>query len=170
MLSDVLVERYSRQILLPEVGGRGQERLCAARLVVAGDDEASRFAVALLARAGASVSSTPHPAGEIRVSAAASAGVVGRWHATAAAVATVVRAPCLACFDASRLALPEPGTSTTSPALAQATGALVAAETLRLLLGLATSGRIQTIDLAHGTTHGGPLSPTAGCPHCGVAA
>ena len=32
MLSDAQIERWSRQILLPEVGGRGQERLLAARV------------------------------------------------------------------------------------------------------------------------------------------
>ena len=37
VLSDAQIERYSRQIVLPQVGGRGQERLLAARLAIAGE-------------------------------------------------------------------------------------------------------------------------------------
>ena len=52
MLTDAQVERYSRQILLPEVGGRGQARLLAARVAVGGDGPAAAVAVLLLGRAG----------------------------------------------------------------------------------------------------------------------
>jgi adenylyltransferase/sulfurtransferase len=52
MLTDVQLERYSRQILLPEVGGRGQERLFAATVTLAGAGDAVAVAAALLARAG----------------------------------------------------------------------------------------------------------------------
>jgi molybdopterin/thiamine biosynthesis adenylyltransferase len=52
VLSDAQVERDSRQILLPEVGGRGQARLLASRLLVAGSGEAARIAGTLAARAG----------------------------------------------------------------------------------------------------------------------
>src|SRR5262249_52054990 len=51
-LTDVQVERYSRQIVLPEVGGRGQERLLAASVVVGGDGTAAATAAVLLGRAG----------------------------------------------------------------------------------------------------------------------
>src|SRR5271155_652783 len=37
LLTDAQIERYSRQIILPEVGGRGQERLLAARLTILAD-------------------------------------------------------------------------------------------------------------------------------------
>ncbi len=46
------IERYSRQVLLPEWGAAGQERLAAAEVRVAGDGEAARAAVLYLAGAG----------------------------------------------------------------------------------------------------------------------
>ena len=52
MLSDAQIERYSRQIVLPEVGGRGQARLLAARVLLAGAGEAATTAAALIGRAG----------------------------------------------------------------------------------------------------------------------
>ena len=52
MLTDAQVERYGRQIILPEVGGRGQQRLLAARVAVAGAGPAATAAVTLLGRAG----------------------------------------------------------------------------------------------------------------------
>jgi hypothetical protein len=52
MLTDFQIERYSRQIVLPEVGGRGQERLLAASAAVLGRGEAVLFCAAHLAAAG----------------------------------------------------------------------------------------------------------------------
>jgi len=45
MLTDAQIERYGRQIILPEVGGRGQERLLAARVAVAGAGPAATASV-----------------------------------------------------------------------------------------------------------------------------
>ena len=52
MLTDAQVERYSRQIVLPEIGARGQERLLAARVALAGDAATIALVRMLLERAG----------------------------------------------------------------------------------------------------------------------
>ena len=108
MLTDRQLERYSRQILLPEVGGRGQEGLLAATVVVAGCGEAAAIATALLGRAGVGTlalagadappgapspdcrmtrydATTDVPPGDVVVelSAGAHAGALLRRHATA---------------------------------------------------------------------------------------
>jgi molybdopterin/thiamine biosynthesis adenylyltransferase len=51
-LSDAQIERYSRQILLREVGGEGQERILAARVLVAGGGLLSAITARYLAAAG----------------------------------------------------------------------------------------------------------------------
>ncbi|MEO5378344.1 MAG: ThiF family adenylyltransferase [Magnetococcus sp. DMHC-6] len=50
--SEGQLERYSRQILLPEIGGRGQRRLLEARIVVMGVGVIGRIMALYLAGAG----------------------------------------------------------------------------------------------------------------------
>ena len=52
MLDDVHIERYSRQIILPQVGGRGQEMLLAASVAVVGAGEIGSAAALYLVAAG----------------------------------------------------------------------------------------------------------------------
>jgi adenylyltransferase/sulfurtransferase len=52
LLTDEQIERYSRQIILPEVGGRGQERLLAANLTLMAEVEDLTPALNYLAGAG----------------------------------------------------------------------------------------------------------------------
>jgi molybdopterin-synthase adenylyltransferase len=52
MLSDAQIERYSRQIILPQVGGRGQEKLLAASVAVLGAGGMGCTAAVYLAAAG----------------------------------------------------------------------------------------------------------------------
>jgi hypothetical protein len=73
-LTEAQIERYSRQILLPEVGGRGQERLLAVRILVAGDGAAAATAATLLGRAGVgaldvseTIGTLPEPSPDCRV-------------------------------------------------------------------------------------------------------
>lgn len=51
-LSDAQVDRYSRQIVLPEIGGRGQERLLAATVCLRGGGPLLDTAARYLAGAG----------------------------------------------------------------------------------------------------------------------
>lgn len=51
-LGDEQIERYSRQILLPDVGARGQERLLASSAAVVGAGSLARLCVLYLAGAG----------------------------------------------------------------------------------------------------------------------
>jgi len=51
-LSDAQIDRYSRQIILPEVGGRGQERLLAARVALSGVGAMAATAARYLTGAG----------------------------------------------------------------------------------------------------------------------
>lgn len=53
MLTDVQIDRYSRQIILPEVGGRGQERLLSATVALV--DAGGEAALTLLYLAAAGV-------------------------------------------------------------------------------------------------------------------
>jgi hypothetical protein len=51
-LTDAQIDRYSRQIIVPHVGGRGQERLLAARMLIAGDARDIEAPLAYLVGAG----------------------------------------------------------------------------------------------------------------------
>ena len=51
-LSDSQIDRYSRQIVLPEIGSRGQERLLASRVAIRGGGDAALVCASYLAGAG----------------------------------------------------------------------------------------------------------------------
>ena len=51
-LTDAQIERYSRQIIVPRLGGRGQERILAARIVIAGEARDIEAPLAYLVGAG----------------------------------------------------------------------------------------------------------------------
>jgi hypothetical protein len=51
-LSDAQIDRYSRQIIVPRIGGRGQERLLLARMLLIGDARDIEAPLAYLVGAG----------------------------------------------------------------------------------------------------------------------
>lgn len=51
-LTNAQIERYSRQIIVPGLGGRGQQRILAARIVIAGDARDIEAPLAYLVGAG----------------------------------------------------------------------------------------------------------------------
>ena len=51
-LTEAQIDRYSRQIIVPHIGGRGQERLLAARILLAGDAPDIEAPLAYLVGAG----------------------------------------------------------------------------------------------------------------------
>ena len=61
-MSEADVERYARQIVIPEVGVEGQQRLLASRVLVLGQGPGAEAARCYLEAAGVSTTEGPDPA------------------------------------------------------------------------------------------------------------
>src|SRR5262249_54042415 len=152
-------------ILLAEVGGRGQQRLLAARVGVAGGGPGAALCVDLLARAGVRVADGVPDGADVLLDLdagdesgadlarrAVALGVPlirGRRAGAGATVDTLVGRPCGCCVAAESApgdGDPEGLAATT----AQAWAALVAAEVLATLLQRPSHGRRQHFDLSQG--------------------
>jgi hypothetical protein len=64
-LTDAQIDRYSRQIIVPHIGGVGQERLLASRMMLVGDARDIEAPLAYLAGAGVGTIYVRLSAGEI---------------------------------------------------------------------------------------------------------
>jgi hypothetical protein len=173
MLRTEQIERWARQIILPEVGGRGQLRLLAATAAIAGASTAARFAAELLERAGVGIGGAE--AADVVLDFDGDADARGRLAEYArrplvvvragdhtADVTTLVGRPCAACAPLGTAAVEPDGP------LALALGALAAGEALRVLLIRPTAGRVQTLDLGTGGLVGRDLD-VRGCAACEAA-
>jgi len=122
MLSPADVQRYARQILVPQVGRLGQERWLAARVEAAGEGRALDTAIELLTAAGVGIDRreavAPARLGEVLLGETAFADS---------------RAGCEACLAAFFSEQPL-GPQAEAPAAAFAAGAGAAAEVLLQLL------------------------------------
>src|SRR5262245_37578678 len=167
-LHDAAIDRYSRQILVPDIGGAGQERLLAARVIVRGDGAAAMAARDLLDRAGVgdgapadalvvfdrSVAALAHGTMPDRPPVVVVAGVA----ADGLVVAVQPGHPCPACVGASIGGL-EPAVGA---ARALALGALAAGVTLQALLHHMPVGRMTRVPES-GSPHVADLAPPRVC-------
>jgi len=176
-LSDRQIERWARQIILPEVGGRGQARLLDATASVAGTGGAAHFARELLERAGLRTRADG-PADVVIDFSGDRAAIVARGRRAreagrpfvvvlagraAANVTTLVGRPCVECARLAAAA-DEPDAP-----LAMALGALAAGEALRVVLAPPPIGRVQTLDLRTGNLEAHALDGPR-CAACGASA
>jgi hypothetical protein len=176
MLNDAQVERYARHVLLPEVGGRGQARLLAARVAVLGDTAVARIVRDLVRRSGATVGDRTGRSDAIVVTDdRPSASCASRRRPTVLVRATGRRArlvlldaaPCVACADPELTTAQPPGPEP-GAALAAATGALAATLTICALLGRPGGSILHDVDLGGIDLSARPLTGP-GCPSCRTA-
>jgi len=190
-MTDAQVERYSRQIVLPEIGARGQERLLGAAVGVAGTGAAAVAAAALLGRAGVGTldvapdvaAALPELPPECRIARVDAPDVVvdvsggrarslpvvrGVLRGTCVIVTTLVGRPCAACVDDDEAGSDRDAGALAAPA-SLALGALAASEALRVLL-FPADGRMTTLGVASGACAAAPPAARGGCALCGADA
>lgn len=190
-LDDIQIERYSRQLVLPEIGPRGHARLASARVAVTASGPAAERVVAYLAAAGVGtlmlapgLAAVVDPAQtDVRVEALAAAGiapvdaVVGDGEPAAGPVAAHVfwvadgRAaeapPCRAC------AVTALGAGDVTPdelihVRDAVLGTVVATEIVKALVGIGTPlrGSVLGYDAATATLTRTAVVAIATCPIC----
>jgi adenylyltransferase/sulfurtransferase len=194
-LDDLQIERYSRQIILPELGAEGQVRLAGARVAVAGEarNDAAGHLVAHLAAAGVGTIASPRalhawadPGQEdvtlVELADAAAAGSFDVAVQLGETPATLPRAshvlwladerlgelpPCAACVRSS-VPPGAPVPAVLAGAHAAVLGALAATETIKRVIGAGTplAGRVLAYDAAHATVTVETVAARPDCPVC----
>ncbi len=119
MLTEAQIRRYGRHVLLPELGGRGQARVCAGAVRLGGEGLAAETALLYLVAAGV---------GRVAVEAALRPEVVA--HARAIEPACAIGEPAVGALEVLVSAHE-------SPADAVAEGARAALRAVRALAGVA---------------------------------
>ncbi len=131
------VQRYVRQLLLPEIGLPGQERLASARVLLAGEGLAVEVARDYLARAGVGLSADEARSSSLCVNASGPQGSARFALSDRGFARSDGAAPCLGCLQGWLDDLPSPPIEERA-ALAMAAGALGASELLIVALGRRT--------------------------------
>lgn len=134
MLSTSDAERFARQIILPQIGALGQERLLSSQVELCARGPAADALRLYLVAAGVTVVAAQPESDEeaLRVVAVESAAEADRWLLGPLGVAHSAGSPCGRCLAvALRGALP----GALAPAIALAAGCLAAAPILLALAG-----------------------------------
>jgi hypothetical protein len=162
-LSDEQIDRYSRQILVPEIGGRGQERLLGARVACLGSSPSLRTAIDYLRAAGIAVSRNGSDAGSaertVATTAAASLAdeasdelplmVLGQTARTVWYTRGTATSHCRACLAQRADALAEPAAPPFLSA-ADVAGAALALDIIADLLGIGPAHPPDLISMSRG--------------------
>ena len=157
-LTDAQIDRYSRQIIVPRIGGRGQERILAARMLLVGDARDIEAPRAYLAGAGVGtiVTVADQSPGRFDLALAIIGSEAARKVAKEIVVQREVQALIVARLDApGRIAVVPHGHSVDAPMLrevgtrseaADFIAMLATAEAFKLLAGYAESPSPATIE------------------------
>ncbi len=189
---DAYVERYSRQIILAEIGPRGQERLAAARVAIAARGAAAERVIAYLAAAGVgtlaiapeqrALVDPDQPGIHVEMPTDdASAGfdavlvdadtagdaVTARRRFWIAAGRAGEMPPCRDCAAAA-LGPPAPAPEALAMLRDALLGTVVATEIVKAVLDVGTplTGRVLTYDATTATVTATAVAPRPTCPRC----
>jgi len=191
-LDDAQIERYSRQIVLAEIGPKGQERLGAARVAVGVVGPAAERVVAYLAAAGIGHLTLPTALRAFVDPAQADVTLVpwpppadARFDAALAGPDDVLEAGRRFWIDGGRAAELPPCPACAVTALGPAAevppllaplrdavlGTIVATEIVKALLDIGTGmrGRVLVYDPASATFSDTPVTPRTTCSRCARA-
>jgi hypothetical protein len=150
LLTEAQVTRYARQLLLPEIGGLGQEAILSARVSLRGTGAALEAAALYLSAAGvAAVASEEHASWVVDGVGAGRAGG---------------GLPCGDCLATWFGAQPRPPPSR-APAAALAAGAAASAEILLQIVDPTRAKRPFAVRVTPDAAVVHP-SPSRGCPRC----
>jgi hypothetical protein len=191
---DAQIERYSRQLVLPEVGPQGQTRLAQARVAIAAVGPAAERAVAYLAAAGVGSLALPaalrplvdpdqpdvrleplmpdvSPPYDAALVDAAASDVAGAprarrifWIADGRAAEVPPCRDCVARVLGATTAVP----TTLAPLRDALLGTVVATEIVKALVEIGTPlrGRVLTYDPESGSLTTTPIEPGTECVRC----
>ncbi len=170
-LSDLQIDHYSRQILVPEIGGRGQRQLLRSSFTVRGDSLAAGIAASYLAAAGVAradsadlVIADSGVLHEVQPAKPAPpliaiGGSDRPWYTRGTTTAT-----CRECLTTpAGTEKPDPSGESTAACTPYVVGAAAALEAMRLLLGRAPQQAAHIAFEAGGTRR--HIHPLAECRH-----